>query len=323
MKRNAMALVVIALLLPSLAAGAQSVGVPVEGKITQEGQPLANVQVVLTNPENGRSYKTKTDKTGAFSMVGVPRGNFNVEVVGEKGEKLFRQQTTIGSDEGGTGATDFLKIEVPKGGVASADPSAPKLTKEQIAKIEADNKKIAGLNSLIKDADSARQAQDWPKAENALKQLIAAAPESSRWDFYYFLGDAQSRQNKFQDAAESYDKGIKAAEAVTSGAVPANEKIPALTPTSARAGLVRMLTSQANAYLKSQKQDEGIASLKKATELDPSNALAAYNLCGVEYTAAKIDDARQACSKYLQLEPNGAHAEEVKSFLATMGGGQK
>ena len=318
MKRNRTALVVLAILLASVAVGAQSVGVPVEGKVTQEGQPLANVQVVLTNPDSGRTYKVKTDKSGAFSMVGVPRGGYNVEVLGEKGEKLFKQQTSIGNDQGGTSANDFLRIDVPKGGMPMADPSAPKLTKEQIAKIEADNKKIAGLNSLIKDSQNAMQAQDWAKAESSLNQLIAAAPESSRWDFYMFLGEAQAKQSKFPDAAQSYDKGIKAAEEVVSGALPANEKIAALSPASARAGMVRMLTGQANAYLKSQKQDEGIAALKKATQVDPGNALAAYNLCGVEYTAAKVDDAKAACNKYLQLEPNGPHAEEVKSFLSTM-----
>jgi tetratricopeptide (TPR) repeat protein len=148
--------------------------------------------------------------------------------------------------------------------------------------------------------------------------LIAAAPESSRWDFYYYLGEAQSRQNKYQDAVESFDKGIKAAQAIASGAVPANDKVPALTPTSAKAGLIRMLTAQGNAYLKLQKQDEGIAALKKAAELDPSSALAAYNLCGVEYNAAKYADAKPACSKYLQLEPNGPHAQEVQGFLAAM-----
>jgi len=274
MKRNAIALVLIAWLLGTLTAWTQAVGVPVEGKAAQEGQPLANAQVVLTNTDNGKSYKVKTDKNGAFSMVGVPRGNYQVELIGEKGEKLFSEKTAIGSEQGGTSASDFLKIDVTKGGMAAPDPSAPKLTKEQIAKIEADNKKIAGLNSLISESQSARQAQDWPKAENALKQLVAAAPDTSRWDFFMFLGEAQSRQNKFQDAAESYDKGIKAAQPVISGAVPANDKIPALTPTSARAGMVRMLTSEGNAYLKLQKQDEGIAALKKAADFDPNSTMA-------------------------------------------------
>ena len=148
MKRNAIALVLIAWLLGTLTAWTQAVGVPVEGKAAQEGQPLANAQVVLTNTDNGKSYKVKTDKNGAFSMVGVPRGNYQVELIGEKGEKLFSEKTAIGSEQGGTSASDFLKIDVTKGGMAAPDPSAPKLTKEQIAKIEADNKKIAGLNSL-------------------------------------------------------------------------------------------------------------------------------------------------------------------------------
>ena len=319
MKRNAMVLVLVAWLLAALPAWTQSVGVPVEGKVTQEGQPLANAQVVLTNVDNGKNYKVKTDKSGAFSLVGVPRGNFQVEVLGEKGEKLFTEKTVIGSEQGGTGANDFLKIDVPKGGTAATDPSAPKLTKEQIAKIEADNKKIAGLNSLITESQNARQAQDWPKAENALKQLIAAAPESSRWDFYLFLGEAQSRQNKLQEATESFDKGVKAAQAVTSGGVPANEKVPALTPTSAKAGMVRMLLAQSNVYLKLQKSNDAVAAAKKAADLDPGSGLAAYNLCGMEYSAAKYDDAKTACNKYLQIEPSGPHAEEVKGFLATMG----
>jgi tetratricopeptide (TPR) repeat protein len=79
-----------------------------------------------------------------------------------------------------------------------------------------------------------------------------------------------------------------------------------------------MLTAQGNAYLKLQKPDEAIASLKKAAELDPSSALFSYNLCGVEFSAQKYDDARATCNKYLQLEPSGTHAEEVKTFLAQM-----
>jgi tetratricopeptide (TPR) repeat protein len=70
--------------------------------------------------------------------------------------------------------------------------------------------------------------------------------------------------------------------------------------------------------LKLQKQDEAIAALKKAAALDPS-ALNQYNLCGVAYTAQKYNEAKAPCNKYLELEPTGAHAEEVKAFLAEIG----
>lgn len=323
MKRNAIVLALATLLsaVVFLPAWSQTVGAPTEGKVTQEGNPLPNVQVVITNVDTNKSYKTKTDKKGEFALLGVPYGNYQIEVFGEKGEKLFTEKTALGT--GNTSSTNVLNIDVPKGGLVDnklgvPDPAAPKLTKEQLAKIKADNEKIAGMNSLINEAQSARQAQDWPKAESALKQLIAAAPDSSRWDFYWALGDAQSRSSKLQDAVQTYDKGIQIALSLASGATPPDPKNPNSSPAASRSGAARMLTSQGNAYLKLQKLDEGLAALKKAAEIDPGSALGQYNLCGVEFSAQKYEDAKTTCNKYLQLEPNGPHAEEVKAFLAQM-----
>jgi tetratricopeptide (TPR) repeat protein len=324
MKRHAIVYALAALLFAAgfLPARSQTVGAPTEGKVTQEGTPLPNVQVVLTNADTNKSYKTKTDKKGEFVLLGVPYGNYQVEVFGEKGEKLFTEKTSLGT--GNTSDTNILNIPVPKGGQPAADnkfgvpdPPAAKLTKEQLAKIKADNDKIAGLNSLIGEAQAARQAQDWPKAESALKQLIAAAPDTTRWDFYFFLGEAQGKSNKFPEAVQTYDKGIQVAKDVIAGTSPADPKIPTLNPAAAKAGTARMLTSQGNIYLKMQKPDEGLAAFKKAAEMDPS-PLTEYNLCGVQFNAQKYDDAKAACNKYLQLDPNGAHADEVKGFLAQM-----
>ena len=302
---------------------AQSIGAHVEGTVTQEGKPLPNVQVVFTYADNGRTFKAKTDKDGHFALVGPPYGSYQVDVFAETGEKLFTQKSTpLGHDD--TSKPDEIKIDIPKGGAAAdnkfglTDAPAPKLTKEQLAKMQADNKKIAGLNSLISEAQNARQAQDWPKAEKALTQLIAAAPDSSRWDFYMALGEAQSKSNKLAEAVQTYDKGVQVAQSLISGSSPADPKIPSLNPAAAKQGAGRMLTAQGNDYLKLQKQDEAIASLKKAAEIDPSTALYSYNLCGVEFNAQKFDDAKTACNKYLQLDPSGPHAEEVKTFLAQM-----
>ncbi|MGZ4856040.1 MAG: tetratricopeptide repeat protein, partial [Candidatus Angelobacter sp.] len=133
---------------------------------------------------------------------------------------------------------------------------------------------------------------------------------------YMALGEAQSKSNKLADAVQTYDKGVQVAQSLISGSSPADPKIPSLNPAAARSGAGRMLTAQGNDYLKLQKPDQAIASLKKATEIDPSSALFSYNLCGVEFNAQKFDDARTSCNKYLQLEPSGPHAEEVKTFLA-------
>ena len=149
--------------------------------------------------------------------------------------------------------------------------------------------------------------------------MIAAAPETSRWDFYLALGEAQTRSNKFEEAAQTYGKGIQIAQSVASGSTPPDPKNPNSSPAAAKSAAVRMLTSQGNAYLKLQKPDEAIASLKKAADAEPSSPIGQYNLCGVEFSAQKFDDAKTTCNKYLQLEPSGAHADEVKAFLAQMG----
>jgi tetratricopeptide (TPR) repeat protein len=323
MKRNAAVLALGALLFAVgfLPARSQTVGAQAEGKVTHDGKPLPNAPVVFTNTETGKTYKTKTDKNGEFQMLGVPYGSYEVNVLNEKGEKLSSDRTMLGT--GDTSSSNILHIDAGKEPIADnkfglAQPSGPKLTKEQLAKMQADNKKIAGLNSLISEAQNARQAQDWPKAESALKQLIAAAPDTSRWDFYMALGDAQSKSNKPAEAVQTYDKGVQVAQSLISGSSPADPKVPSLNPAAARQGAGHMLTAQGNDYLKLQKPDEAIASLKKATEIDPSSALYSYNLCGVEFNAQKFADAKTACNKYLQLEPSGPHAGEVKTFLAQM-----
>ena len=322
MKRSFIIFVLAALFAAgSLPAPAQILAGAAQGKVTREGKPLANVQVVLTNLDMGRAYKTKTDQKGVFAVTGVVYGGYQVDVLGDKGEKLFTQKAAVAASD----VASIIAIDIPKGGMQAdnkfglPDPAAPKLTKEQLAKIKADNDKIAGLNSLISEAQNARQAQDWPKAEAALKKLLAAAPDSSRWDFYWALGDAQSHSNELQDSVQTYDKGIQIAQSLASGATPADPKNPNSSPAAARSGAVRMLTSQGNVYMKLQKQDEAIASLKKATDIDPNSALGQYNLCGVEFSVQKFDDAKATCNKYLQLEPSGAHSEEVKAFLSEMG----
>jgi tetratricopeptide (TPR) repeat protein len=321
MKRNTILFALAAVLGAAafLPAQAQTVGAPVEGKVTRDGSPLPNAQVVLTNVDTGKTYKSKSEKNGDFSFLGVPYGNYQLEVIGDKGEKLFSQKTSLGT--GNTTASNFLKIDISKDAPApdAGASAAPKLTKEQLAKIEADNKKIAGLNSLINDGQNARKAQDWPKAENAFKQLIAAAPDTSRWDFYMFLGEAQSKSNQLQEAAQTLEKGIQVAQSVASGATPPDPKNPQSTPAAAKAGEVHMLTSQGSIYLKLQKPDDAITALKKAADLDPSSALGQYNLCGVQFSVQKYDDAKATCNKYLQLEPSGPHSEEVKGFLTQMG----
>src|SRR5262249_49160395 len=112
MKRNAIGYALAALLFITgfLPTRSQTVKTPTEGKVTQEGNPLPNVQIVITNTDTSKSYKTKTDKKGEFALLGVPYDNYQIKVFGEKGEKLFTQKTSL--DTGNTSSTNILSIDV-------------------------------------------------------------------------------------------------------------------------------------------------------------------------------------------------------------------
>jgi len=137
MKKNALVCALTALFLAAafLQARSQTVGAPVEGIVTQEGKPLSNAQLLFTYVDTGRVYKAKTDKNGSFVLVGVPSGNFQIDVLGEKGEKIFSQVTAIGM-QGNTTSSNILKIDIANSQPSTADnkfgvpklrpPSSPK-----------------------------------------------------------------------------------------------------------------------------------------------------------------------------------------------------
>jgi len=327
---------------------AQQVGVIVEGQVKEEGKPKAKVQVVLTNSNTGHTYKAKTDKDGKFQIAGVDFGAYKVEVL-DDGKVMFRQQT----DTGQTAGTDTINIDYnpsnapePEGKQGSSDKKQPKMTKEQV---KAEQEKVGQMNILLSQAQAAMQAQKWPEAETALKQVIAANPDTTKWELYKALGDSQKNADKEQDAVQTYEKGIQVAESVATGKAPQDPHNPNPDPTRAKAGAAQMATSEGNIYVKMNKNDEAIAAYKKATEIDPSSATAFYNLCAVQFNGGKFDDAAAACdksiaadpakadawffkgaalakagkpgasdalNKYLQLDPSGTHTVEAKTLLA-------
>jgi len=52
--------------------------------------------------------------------------------------------------------------------------------------------------------------EDWPKAINLVQQLITL--DANRWEFYQNLGTLQSNQMHYQEAAQSYARGVEVAQ---------------------------------------------------------------------------------------------------------------
>jgi tetratricopeptide (TPR) repeat protein len=346
--------------LSCIAAWPQGFNVIASGAITQNGAPVESVQVIFSIPNMGKQYKSKTDKRGNYFSAGMAYGTYKVQVIGATGEVLYtRNGFSIDEQQ------VLLNIDLGKpqasGGVAgdpdTKTPGAPtKMTKEQqkaeAARVKAENEKVAAMNEYIKQYVAAAQAQNWPDAQKALQQLLAADPNTTRWDLYQRLGDAQDHNNQQADALRSLDKGIELAAAIAAGTAPKDPHNPTADPATAKAGMGQMLIAEGNIYVKLGSPELATPLFSQAALDNPSPALAYYNLCAVEFNSNKLDDAVMACdrsiaadpsrseawflkgsalyksgktdsgktavealNKYLELDPNGQHANDAKTIL--------
>ncbi|HMF91492.1 MAG TPA: tetratricopeptide repeat protein [Candidatus Angelobacter sp.] len=347
--------------VPARPQGGNTITGAVKGVVSRNAEPLADMRVVFTNPNNGKQYKTKTAANGEYFSAGMALETFKVEVLGANGEVLYTNTVTVRS----TGGSVTLNIDVgnpsASGGMAGGTVERPKMTKEEekaeAARMKAYNDKLPAMNALLGQAQAAMQAQKWPDAEKALKQLLATNPETSRWEFYKALGDAQGRNGEWQDAIKTYDAGIQTAQAIISGKAPKDPGNPSPDPARAKTGISQMLIAEGNAYVKLDKPEMSAPLFQQAALDNPNPGLAYYNLCAVLFNAGKWDDAIASCdkaiaadatraeawflkgtalykisqpgstarpgtvealNKYLQLDPNGSHAAEAKTILQTV-----
>jgi tetratricopeptide (TPR) repeat protein len=351
--------VLLLFMIGAITASAQLTG-GVKGVVTKTGEPMPNLRVIFTSTTTSKQYKATTDANGEYVSNGMNVGPYRVEVLAANGEVLY----TNTSYSLRTNSNFVLSIDLgnasASGGVAGAVAAPRKMTKEEekaeAARIKAYNDKLPALNALLSQAQAAMQAQKWPEAEKALKDLLAANPQTSRWEFYKTLGDVQGRNSEWQDAIKTYDAGIQTAQAIITGTAPKDPGNPTPDPARAKTGISQMLVAEGNAYVKLDKPELSAPLFQQAALDNPNPGLAYYNLCAVQFNAGKWDDAVATCdkaiaadstraeawflkgtalykitqpgktvgpatvealNKYLQLDPNGSHAAEAKTILET------
>jgi hypothetical protein len=293
----------------------------IHGTVLNNGAPASDVQVMFTNVDTNRQFKTKTDKRGEYIFAGLPGASYKVEITNDKKEALYTNPriSIPAIDEFTLPPIDLSKPEASGGfaGIspAPAAPPAKKLTKEEIAKIKAENDKLSGLNSLIIKYQSARQAQNFKEAEDALKQLLAAVPDTSRWEFYQALGETQVKAGDYQDATQTFEKGIQVAQQFVSGSLPPDTKVPSADPAKAKTGIGQMLTSEGNAWFNLKNPDKAAELYGKAAEMSPTPAVAYYNLCAIQFNNNNLTAAAAACEKSIAADPSMANAWFIKGSV--------
>jgi tetratricopeptide (TPR) repeat protein len=306
--------VIVLYALSALPASSQAYRGSVRGKVTHTKEPAAKLQVLVTNIDSGLQYKAHTDAKGEFFVTGIVPEVYRIEVVGPTGDVLYTYPRVRIETEVVDMEIDLDKPEANggKAGAPGENVNAKKLTKEEIAKMKADNDKLLSLNVLISQARDAMDARKWPEAETALTQLIAAAPNTTRWEFFKALGDVQGRETKYKEAIDTYEKAIPLAQIYASGKAPNDPKNPFSDPASAKAGIGQMMTAEGNAYFSLENQVKAAELYARAAETSPTPSLVYYNLCSVLYNRRDFPGAIAACDKSIAADPAQANGYYLK-----------
>jgi tetratricopeptide (TPR) repeat protein len=336
----------LVLTLAASMAWSQATSARVEGTITAAGKPVADAQVVFTSKENGRTFKFKTDKNGQYSGYGLPFGQYDQEVISPAGEKLYKKPVNIVSENGTT--VNKLSVDVSGGG------GQPAMSAAEVEKLKAQNQQAQSQNALIQQLNPALQAKNWAVAEPLLTQLVGMNP--TNWEYQQALGNAQLNLGKFDEAVATFEKAIPLAENAAAAkdpkADPAKAKAAVagmLNNEGAAYTKLKQPQKAVEAYTKAAAMDPNpgtayfnlcatqynsgntqgaLAACDKAIAADPNRADAYYIKGSLMMADSKQDKdgkltappgTAEALNKYLELSPDGPHANDVKQMLAYIG----
>jgi hypothetical protein len=333
------------------------------------GITVGNGDVKLTkdsNPSDTSQYKydMPVDTDGNYKSDGIDAGTYTA--VFFQGPKMIDVLNHVKVEAGQDATVDFDMTRqefIDK----LTGPEKEELAKykARIAATSAENAKIAGLNNNLKQARDLMKAShancttpkpddvvcpppsgNYDNAATLLQAAITAKPDQAI--LYFTLGDAQTGQKKYDDAATSYQKAIDLNDAskkpnpdldsasynnlgqakVSQGKIPdgvaAYEAAAKANPAHAE----MYYGNEAAALFNHGDTDASLAAADKAIAADPTQPdpyfvrgesliqKATVDKSGKIVAPAGCADAYQ---KYLELAPDGPHAQEAKDILTSLG----
>jgi tetratricopeptide (TPR) repeat protein len=309
-------IILMALLLPVQRWTAQ-----VSGRILdREGKPMAGAEItykhigivegaMTESPKiiegTGRTYKIKTDKKGAFIMIGVDYGIYEVNIKAPDGSNVYTGKKRIGDNADPT-VSNELNVDlsvVPPGALppgAETNLDASKKSKEQLELIRQENSNSVKINRLIVQLHGALDVKNWAVGTDLLEQLIAL--DANRWEFYQNLGTIQANLTHYEDAVKSFAKGVEVAEKVLANAA---------DPVQAKTSISELLISEGDAYNRMGKLDDAVARYTKAAGIAPKPAMAHFHACNALSNNGKIEEAIETCKQSVGEDPSQWEAYQV------------
>lgn len=283
-------------LAPWLATAAYAQGASeLQGTVTDTaGKPYPDVTLVITNVASNKTIEAKTDAKGHYSAGSLAAGSYSIDL---KVKDQVIYQTGVKLAGGNVPAFD-INLEKEKGAVeeavkrAEAEKGFQALKSHYDAGLQAINDLKAAQAQLAqtsKDQQAPIQEKIAKAGTTAVTELDAAQqlmkPEDlNRAIVLSRLGEAYESMNKWQEAADTYQKSI------------------ALKP-----DVASNYNNLGNNLAKLGKVDEARAAYQKYVDLDPTNAALAWRNFGVVlYQANRMKEAIEPLQKATTLDPKNA-----------------
>jgi tetratricopeptide (TPR) repeat protein len=337
---------------------------------SRDGKPLAGKQslvdfqiglseavvTLLFKGEPAKKYEIITDAFGEFYKSGLPPGTYDITVRREWRDPDASRVTNnkpivFLASAPGIVLKPGEKLRVPDMGALTEEalasgrrpPTATATAAPGVsnAQIDAENKRNAELNVLLKDANSLFNSG---KFEESVVKFLAVAEKLEGSDqscarCYVKAGEAQVKLKNTTEAEKLFVKATEIDPNIADAysqlaslynglgrledAAKMSAKATELTANSATGGDPTALYNQGVILWNAGKAVEARDSFAKAVKADPRNAKAQYYLGLTTFSAAaggdgKMTDARVPLTEYLKLEPNGEFAETAKALLANI-----
>ena len=279
-------LVALFVLSCTLQASAQ-ITAGVRGKATGlNGEILVDHQIIIKSTRINRTYKVKTNKKGEYVYMGLPIGNYQLELWSPEGAKLFGIGTRLGL---GQKQVDFDLAKEKKEQESSAEYIAAQKKQEET---QAKNKKE--FTSLKEHFDAGNLYVQQKNYDEAITHFEAALKMAKLRNIPVIvarIADTYAAAGKYEEAEKSYKQAIE------------------LQPETAS-----IHSNFALALAKMGKVDEARVEFDKASELSPEGAAKNYfNLGAILYNqGTQMEGAEAAFKKCLEINPEYADAH----FLA-------
>jgi Flp pilus assembly protein TadD len=315
----------------ALAASALAQPGLVRGKVVDSNKQPVQDATVTFEGQAGLTAKrqAKTDSRGDFLLVGVDSGQYKVTA---SKDGVGIDTITVTLQQGQNPALTFTlspAAATTAGGAGAAAPGAAAGT---------DAKAAAALNALARGGVEHLNAGRNDEAIAAFTEVTSKSPKCS--DCFVNLGIAHSNKKEYEQAekafkdalaikpdnADAYDRLAVIYNAQRKFDLAAEASANAAKYSAASAGAAGgggnagSLFNQGVALFNGGKFAEAKTAFEAATKADPKNAMAHYQL---GMTALNLGDYALAVSSletYLQLDPSGPKAAEVKASLPALKG---